>query len=134
MLQETMENLLHPPAVVSILVLGLVFFLAPQQYKNFLLSDFIDDTIPMFASFKAYVLHPLARTLLGWETNDNYSQNDTSLNNGPFSSGLGVKYLVDEHRNATSIIDRSKITSRAMMMNLQNQLDASGGKGKEAIQ
>ncbi|KAG0013664.1 hypothetical protein BGZ81_000890, partial [Podila clonocystis] len=127
MLQETMENLLHPPAVVSILVLGLAFLLAPQQYKNFLLSDFIDDTIPMFASFRAYVLHPLARILLGWETSDSYSQDDdTSLNNGPFSSGLGVKYLLDEHRNATSIIDRSKITSRAMMMSLQNQLDASG--------
>ncbi|KAF9321665.1 hypothetical protein BG003_000548 [Podila horticola] len=126
MLQETMENLLHPPAVVSILVLGLVFFLAPQQYKNFLLSDFIDDTIPMFSSFRAYVLRPLARSLLGWETNDNYSQDDPSLDNGPLSSGLGVKYLFDEHRNATSIIDRSKITSRAMMMSLQNQLDASG--------
>ncbi|KAF9389529.1 hypothetical protein CPB97_011169 [Podila verticillata] len=126
MLQETMENLLHPPAVVSILVLGLVFLLAPQQYKNFLLSDFIDDSIPMFASFRAYVLYPLARILLGWETNDSYNQdNDTPLNNGPFSSGLGVKYLFDEHRNATSIIDRSKITSRAMMMSLQNQLDAS---------
>ncbi|KAG0090628.1 hypothetical protein BGZ93_008528 [Podila epicladia] len=127
MLQETMENLLHPPAVVSILVLGLVFLLAPQQYKNFLLSDFIDDTIPMFASFRAYVLHPLARILLGWEINDNYSQeDDTSFNNSSFSSGHGVKYLLDEHRNATSIIDRSKITSRAMMMSLQNQLDASG--------
>ncbi|KAG0342900.1 hypothetical protein BG004_005556, partial [Podila humilis] len=121
MLQGTMENLLHPPAVVSILVLGLTFVFMPQQYKNIILFDFLDDAIPMFASFRAYVLYPMARIFLGWDIPNNSSHghgyyNNNSRNNGnnnnnnesssssglSFMKGLGVRYLLDEHRNATT--------------------------------
>ncbi|KAF9428932.1 hypothetical protein BGZ94_000427 [Podila epigama] len=138
MLQETMENLLHPPALVSIVLLAVVLYFGPQQFTHLLLGDYFNTAITLYNGFLLHIAYPLARILLGWDhLNDSNSSNLNRNRNrsGHQANGLGVRYLLDEHRNATSttFIDRSKITSRAMMMNIQQQLDVSTATGVSSL-
>ncbi|KAF8976287.1 hypothetical protein BGZ46_008393 [Entomortierella lignicola] len=81
------------------------------------------QTWSMLLYYKALILDPLARILLGWEPENGYGSID---NLGLGSGGSGVFFPLPEHRNATVTPDRSKITSRAQLQQLRQSNTTQG--------
>ncbi|KAF9112928.1 hypothetical protein BGX27_002555 [Mortierella sp. AM989] len=135
--QEILQKLLHPQPLAAFILAIPVIFLLPQKYKQRIINIIesilaldlmmVMEALPssgqtwsMLLYYKALVLDPLARILLGWEPEDDYEGNDSPGQRG--SGGSGIFFPLPEHRNATraQLPDRSKITSRAQLHQLRH--------------
>ena len=140
MIQETLEKFLHPPPLATLVLVVSIVFLLPHQHRQKLIAmvehvlavDLMSllDSMPslwqawaMLTSCQCLFINPLTRILLGWE------QEELTQDSG-FRS-LGIRPVLHEHRNATNastLPDRSKITSRVQLSQL-NSAAAQGGCG-----
>ncbi|GJJ78042.1 ubiquitin carboxyl-terminal hydrolase 1 [Entomortierella parvispora] len=132
MIQETLEKFLHPPPLATLVLMVSIVFLLPRHHRQKLIAlvehvlavDLMSliESLPslwqvwaMLPSCQSLITNPLTRILLGWE------QEDLTPDNGFFS--LGIRPVLHEHGNATTataLPDRSKITSRVQLSQLNN--------------
>lgn len=127
MIQETLEKFLHPPPLATLVLVVSIVFLLPHQHRQKLIAlvehvlavDLMSllESIPspwQAWAMLGFIINPLARILLGWE------QEELTQDGGFRSFGIPVLH---EHRNATNttaLPDRSKITSRVQLSQLNN--------------
>ncbi|KAG0363121.1 hypothetical protein BC939DRAFT_455825 [Gamsiella multidivaricata] len=139
-LQKMLQNLLHPPPLAVLILVLSIIFLLPHRHQQWILSlvesalgfdlttafealPSSEQTLSTLFYYKARVLDPLARILLGWEPEDHHDSDNVHTGFGGPSL-----YPLPEHRNATrtNLPDRAKITSRAQLHQLRNG-DANQG-------
>ncbi|KAF9910751.1 hypothetical protein BX616_010787 [Lobosporangium transversale] len=137
--QEMLQKLLHPPPLAVVVLIVSFIVLLPQKHKQWISKSMASilvfdlmmlmETLPIpiqtqegFVFFKARILDPLTRILLGWESDDNDTRGQSvSGADRAFTSSSLLFPLLPEHFNATRShsSDRSKITSRAQLQQLR---------------
>ncbi|KAG0197613.1 hypothetical protein BGX28_008879 [Mortierella sp. GBA30] len=134
MLQETIQKLLHPPPLATLLLVVSVIWLLPQKYRQRILGlvdhvltldlmmaieemPSLSQTWSLILYYKPRLLNPLARILLGWESDDGFDIDNT---------GLGTSRIQNPSQSqltsttGANLPDRSKIISRAQLHQLHN--------------
>ncbi|KAG0045201.1 hypothetical protein BGZ83_009559 [Gryganskiella cystojenkinii] len=130
MIQETLEKFLHPPPLATLVLVVSILFLLPHQYRQRLITVLEQvlavDLMSLFEflptlgqawtlilSYQGLVINPLTRILLGWEPEEALDLGFGGLH----SQGLNEQRNVT---NSTALPDRSKITSRVQLSQLNN--------------